>query len=81
VERVGGSPAVRRRVGQWPDDFEKLDDRAWPAVRDDERQGIGVLRADVEEVDAETVDDGAELRQRVQSRLGCPPVVPLGPVP
>jgi hypothetical protein len=40
VERVGGRAAVRRRLGQGADDFEELDDRAGPPVRDDERQGI-----------------------------------------
>jgi hypothetical protein len=31
-------------------------------VRDDERQGVLVLRTDVEEVDVEAVDLGHELR-------------------
>ena len=56
MERVGGVAAVGGRIGERPDHLEELDDRPGPAVRDDERQRVGVRRADVEEVDAEPVD-------------------------
>jgi hypothetical protein len=65
VEGVGGLAPVGGRIGERPDHFEELDDRPGPAVRDDERQRLGVRREDVEEVDAEPIDSRAELRQRV----------------
>ena len=42
---------------------------------DDERHRIFMSRADVDEVDAEPIDLGDELRVGVQSRLAPPPVV------
>ena len=41
VERVGRVAAVRRRVGERADDVEELDDRARPAVRDEQRERVG----------------------------------------
>ena len=69
-----------RRVGERADDVQHLDDRARPAVRDDERHCVLVRRLDVDEVDVETVDLGDELRQRVQPRLEPPEVVLGAPV-
>ena len=43
----------------------------------DQRHGVGVLRADVGELDVEAVDRGDELRQGVQPGLGLAPVVAL----
>jgi hypothetical protein len=40
VERVRRVAAVRDRVGQRADDVEELDDRARPAVGEDQREGI-----------------------------------------
>jgi hypothetical protein len=48
-------------------------------VGEHEWQGIGVGRPDVEEVDPEPVDLGAELGERVQPGLGGPPVILLRP--
>ena len=47
---------VSRRVGQRIDDFHLLDDRARPAMRDDDRQGMFVRRLDVDEMDIDAVD-------------------------
>ena len=80
VEGVVRARAVRRRVGERADDLELLDDRARPAVRDDQRQGALVLRADVDEVDVHSVDLGDEVRQRLQPRLDLAPVVVRRPV-
>jgi len=80
VERVLGGAAVRDRVGERADDLEHLDDRAWPAVRDDQRQRVLVPGLDVDEVNVQSVDLGDELRQRVQLRLAPAPVVVGGPV-
>jgi len=55
---------MRRRIGEQSDDLQLLDDRAWPSVRDDQRQRVVVFRADVDEVDVEPVDFRHELRQR-----------------
>jgi hypothetical protein len=49
-------------IGQRIDDLQLLDDRAGPAVRDDERQRIIVLRTSVDEVNVEPIDLGDEVR-------------------
>ena len=64
MERVRCAPAMRRRIGQRIDDLHLLDDRAGPAVRDDHRQRIFMLRAHVNEMNVEPVDLGDEVRQR-----------------
>ena len=64
-----------RGIGERLDDLELLDHRARPAVRHDQRQGVFVLRPDVDEVDVEAVDLGDELRIAVQPRLDLAPVV------
>ena len=43
VESVGRAPAMCRGIGQRIDDLQLLDDRAGPAVIDDERQRVVVL--------------------------------------
>src|SRR5687768_13988370 len=53
VERVLRGPAMGSGVGQWPDDLEPLDDRPRPAVSDDDRQRVLMLRADVDEMDVQ----------------------------
>jgi hypothetical protein len=75
IERVRGVAAMRRRVGERAGDVQHLDDRARPAVRDDQRQRVLVRRPDVDEVDVQAVDLGHELRQGVQPRLEPPEVV------
>ena len=49
-------------------------------MRNDERQGVLVLGANVDEVDVEAVDLGLELRKGVQLRLAVSPVVIRSPV-
>ena len=80
VEGVLGAPTVRRRVCERLDDLQQLDDRARPAVRHEQRQGVVVRRADVRELDVQPVDLGDELRQRVERRLDLAPVVAGAPV-
>ena len=60
--RPAALAAVRRGIRQSIDDLQLLDDRARPAVIDDERQRVFVLRTDVDEVDVQPVDLGDELR-------------------
>jgi len=69
-----------RRVGKRVDDFQLLDDRARPPVRDDQRQRVLVLGADVDEMNVKPVDLGYEIRQGVQFRLALAPVVICPPV-
>ena len=46
----------------------------------DQRQGIGMLRADVEEMNVQPVDLGHELRIAVELRFDFPPIVPIRPI-
>ncbi len=80
VERVRGRAAVRDRVGERTDDLVELDHRAGPTVRHDQRHRARVRRAHVQEVNAQPVDLGAVLAERVQHRLAAAPVVIGAPV-
>src|SRR5438105_15893353 len=66
-----------RGIGQWIDDLQLLDDRAGPAVRDDERQRMFMLRTNVNEMNVETSDLGHELGEGLQPRPE-PPEVAVG---
>src|SRR5438445_3798386 len=80
MEGVGCSAAVCRWIGQRLDDLQLLDDRAGPAVRDDDRQRILVLRAGMDEVDVRAVDLGDEIRDGIDPRFTLAPVVMRPPV-
>ena len=80
VEGVLGPAAEPRGIGQRADQFDLLEDRSGPPVRDQHRQGVRMPGPDVDEVDVDPVDPGRELRVGVQLRLGLPPVVAGGPV-
>ena len=80
MEGVRCACAVRRGIGERIDDLQLLDDRAGPSVRHDERQRVLVLRADVDEVNVDSVDLGQEHGERVQPRLHLAPVVGGAPV-
>ena len=69
-----------RGIGQRIDDLQLLDDRAGPAVRDDERQRIFMFRTNVNEMNVEPIDLGHELRQGVQFRLALAPIVICRPI-
>src|SRR5713226_2628348 len=79
MEGIGCAAATRRGIGQRIYDLHLLDNRARPSMRDDERQRIFMFRANVNEVNVQSIDLGDELRQGVQSRLHLSPVV-FGPV-
>lgn len=68
------------RLGELVDNVDELGDAPRPTVCQDERGGIRPRRTAVEEMDAEPVDDRAELADLVESALECPPVVPGSPV-
>jgi len=75
MERVRRSRAVHGGIGERLDDLQLLDDRAGPPVRDDQRQRVLVVGADMDEVNVEPVDLGQEVRQGIQLRLALAPVV------
>src|SRR6266446_7017615 len=50
VESILGAASVRGRVRERTDDLELLNDGSGPAVRDDDRKRIRMMRADVDEV-------------------------------
>jgi hypothetical protein len=62
MKRICSAGAVGRRIGQWIDDLQLLDDRARPSVTDEQRQRILMLGANVDEMDVEPVDLGDEVR-------------------
>jgi hypothetical protein len=80
VEGVGRVAPVGGRIHQRAERVEELDDRPRPAVGEDQRQRLGVRRADVEAVDAQAVDLRAKGTEVVQPRLDHPPVVAVRPV-
>ena len=49
-------------------------------MRHDQRQGVRMTRADVNEVDVDAVDRRHELRQGVELGLGLSPVVAGAPI-
>ncbi len=80
MEGVGGVAAVRRRVGERADHVEELHDRARPAVQEQQRGGVRLGGAQVQELHAGSVDRGDELGEGVERRLVSPPVVLGSPV-
>src|SRR5215218_7131153 len=80
MESVRWARAMGRRIGQWIDDLQLLDDRAGPPVQDDERQRILMLRTNVDEMNVEAVDLGDEVREGLQPLLALAPVVLFRPV-
>src|SRR3712207_7045088 len=80
MESVLRARAVRGGIGERADDLQLLDDRAGPAVADDYRERVLVLRANVDEVDVQPVDLGDEVREGLQPRLALAPVVLGRPV-
>ena len=61
-ERVFGLGTVFRWLGEWPDDVQKFQDRAGPAVRKHKRQGMITFAFNVVELDIKAVYAGHVLR-------------------
>ena len=80
MERVRRAPAVRRGIRQRIDDLHLLDDRAGPAMRDDHRQRIFMLRTNVNEMDVEAIDLCDEVRHGFQFCLALTPVIVCPPI-
>src|SRR3954462_15064993 len=62
------------RLAQRLDDIEELGDRSGPAVRDDQRQRVGVVGTRVNEVDLLAVDLSEEMRPPIEAILLRAPV-------
>src|SRR5688572_10989675 len=69
-----------RGIGEGPHNFQKLKDRPWPSVRHNQRHRIVMRRADVGELNVETLNLGDKLWQGIQFRFRLPPVVIRTPV-
>ena len=63
MEGVGRIPAVHSRIREGLDDLVELDHGTRPAVGDQQRHRVGILTAQVDEVDVEAVDLGDPLRE------------------
>jgi len=80
IEGILAAPTMRGRIRQWTDNLELLDDGAWPAVRDDHWQRILLPATDLDEVNADPVDHGRELRPSIEGSFDLAPVVTAPPV-
>ncbi len=80
VERVFRPSVMSRGIRERADDLEQLDHRAGPAMRHDQRHGVRMTRADVDEVNVHVIDRRHELGQGVEPGLGLSPVVARSPV-
>ena len=80
---VGGSfgaASVRGRVSERSDNLKLLNDGSRPAVCDDDRHGIRMSRADVDEVNIHAIDRRHELGQGVEPGFALSPVIIRAPV-
>lgn len=74
------SPVVSSGAGERTDQIEELDDRAGPAVGQQQRQGVRLRRPHMDEMHVLLVDLRRELRQLVEPRFLSTPVVARAPV-
>jgi hypothetical protein len=61
VEGVGWVAAVGARIGQRADDVEELRNRSWPAMGEEQWDGLRLGRADMQEMDPLPIDRRGEL--------------------
>jgi hypothetical protein len=80
MESVGCARAMCRGISERIDNLELLDDRAGPAVRNDERQSIFMFGTNVNEMNVESIDLSDELRPSVQFRLAFAPILICRPI-
>ena|SRR5678815_3232981 len=80
MERIRGTAAMRRWIGQRFDHLVKFDHRSRPTMRDDQGPRLRMLRANMDEMDVEPVDLGGELAEPIEPRLALPPIIGLGPI-
>ena len=67
---------IRQEWHEW----KQLDERAGPAMRQDQRNAVPVSGALMDEVNVDAVELGAKLIDRVQLALLCAPIKPVGPI-
>jgi hypothetical protein len=72
---------VRSWIRERTDDFELLDDRSRPTVRDDYGKCISVTGPNVNEMNVDPVDVRRELWECIELRFRLSPVVAVAPVP
>src|SRR5262245_22604064 len=72
---------MRRRIREWADDLQLLNDGPGPTVRDDHGKRVWMTGTYMDEINVHAVDVGRELRQGVQFRFHVAPVVAAAPVP
>src|SRR6185295_10265241 len=80
MKGIRSSPAMSGWIGQRLDDLHLFDDRAGPAMRNDHRQRIFMLRTNVNEMDIEAVDLCDEVRHGFQFCLALTPVIVCPPI-
>ena len=80
VEGIGRVAAVRDRIAKGPDHFWNSTTEPGQPCVSTSGSASGLRRADVHDVDAQAVELGAELRERVEPLLAAAPVVLLRPV-
>src|SRR6478736_3699982 len=80
IKGVFGLSAKRNRICKWANDLHLFDYRSWPAMSDDDRQCILLLRANMNKMNIHSVYRRNKLRQGVQPGLYFSPVVLACPV-
>src|SRR5687768_12961198 len=81
MKGIGCASTMRGRIREWSDDLQLFDGRAGPSVCDNERQRGLVRRANVNEMNVQSIDFSDELWQSVQRGLAPAPVVLGRPIP
>src|SRR4030095_16995398 len=80
VESIFSACAIRRRIGEWSNEFQLFGDGARPTVCDDDWQRIRVLRFHVNEMNVEAINRSDKVWQGFQSSLELTPVIFIQPV-
>ena len=71
---------MRLRIREAGDHVEELEDRTWPAVRDEQWKCVLMHRSRMDEMDRLSINRGAEMGELVQSSLVPAPIVRVAPV-
>jgi len=71
---------MRLRIREARDHVEELEDRTWPAVRDEQWKCVLMDRSRMDEMDRLSINRGAEMGELVQTSLLPAPIVRVAPV-
>ena len=66
VEGIFDVSAECHRISERANEFQELDDRTWPSVRQDEGHRIRILGLDMNEVNVQSIDRGQELGETIE---------------